>query len=54
MKFIIIGVAAILAVVVCALFRVNLWSLTPWSFRPPSRLDDDIEPIKNLDARDQK
>ena len=46
------GALLVLVVVVLgARFRVNLWTLTPWSFKPPSRLDDSIEPLKELDTK---
>ncbi len=47
MKSIAMIVAAVVFVTFCAVFRINLWTLTPWSTKIPSKLDDEIITIRN-------
>jgi len=49
-----LGALVLLVIVaLCAIFRVNLWTLTPWSPKPPSQFDDAIEPLKKLDTKNR-
>jgi len=44
--------AVLVVLVLCARFRVNLWSLLPWAPMAPKRYDDEIKTLLT-DERDK-
>jgi hypothetical protein len=54
MNFVVGAIVVLILGVLAAVFRVNLWTLTPWSTRMPSRLDDSITTLSNADEKDKK